>query len=148
MDDDLEEQPSLGFLLVRLGEAVDRRFVAALASLQLRPRELRALVLIDRHPGSTQRALSRRMPSDPGNLVELLDRLEAQGRIARRRDPNDRRRRTPELTPEGKALLGRAIAASAEAEREALAPLDDHERAALETIALRLWRSNRETRAA
>jgi DNA-binding MarR family transcriptional regulator len=141
VDSDTEEQPTLGFLLVRLGEAVDRRFVAALASLELRPRDLRALVLIDRHPGSTQRALARRMPSDPGNLVALLDRLELQGRVARRSDPDDRRRRTLELTPDGEALLERAIAATAEAEREVLAPLKDRERAALEAIALRLWRA-------
>ncbi len=143
MSDTEDERPTLGFLLVRLGEAVDRRFGAALTSLGLRPRELRALVLIDRHPGSTQRALARRMPADPGNLVELLDRLEARGHIARRRDLADRRRRTLELTPAGKRLLERAITASADAEREVLAPLDDREREALEAIALRLWRPAR-----
>ena len=83
------------------------------------------------------------MPTDPGNLVELLDRLKERGHIARRRDLADRRRRTLELTPAGKRLLERAITASADAEREVLAPLDDRERVALEAIALRLWRPAR-----
>ena len=143
MSDDVDERPT-GFLLVRLGEAVDRHFAAALATLELRPRELRALVLIDRHPGDTQRALAKRMPADPGNLVELPDRLEARGQIERQRDSSDRRRRTLGLTPTGKRLLARAITASADAERAALAPLDDRERAELEAIAFRLWDSARD----
>ena len=138
---DTEEQPTLGFLLVRLGEAVDRRFVAALASLELRPRELRALVLIDRHPGSTQRALARRMPSDPGNSSRCwtASRSRAGSHAGATRTTGAVARSSSR--PRAAALLERAIAASAEAEREVLAPLKDRERAALEAIALRLWRA-------
>jgi DNA-binding MarR family transcriptional regulator len=141
-DDD--EQPTLGFLLVRLGEAIDQRFVAVMATLQLRRRELRALVLIDRHPGTSQRELARRMPADPGNLVELLDRLESRGLITRRPGANDRRRRALELTSAGARLLARADEATREVEHEVLAPLSDAQRRALGAMALRVWQASRE----
>jgi DNA-binding MarR family transcriptional regulator len=140
-DDD--ERPTLGYLLVRLGEAIDRRFAAEMARLELRPRELRALVLIDRHPGSSQRELARRLPADPGNLVELLDRLEARRLITRRAGTTDRRRRTLDLTPVGRRLLARAVKATEKLERDVLAPLGDEERDALAGMALRVWQANR-----
>ena len=118
MFDAESERPSLGFLLVRIGEAVDRRFVAVLAELGLRPAELRALVLIARHPGASQRELARRMPADPGNLVKLLDALEDRALIVRRPGPDDRRRNRLELTGAGARLLRRATAATDRAERE------------------------------
>ncbi len=142
MLDEDDERPPLGFLLVRIGEAIDRRFVSAMASLQLRPRDLRALVLIDRHPGCSQRELAGRMPSDPGNLVEQLDRLEGHDLITRQTGTRDRRRRTLELAPAGRDLLARATRATGDVEREVLAPLSAAERAALETMALRVWRAN------
>jgi DNA-binding MarR family transcriptional regulator len=143
MAGDPDEEPSLGFLLVRLGEAVDQRFVAAMAELDLRPRELRTLVLVDRHAGLSQRELARHLRVDAGNLVELLDRLEARGLIVRRPAPEDRRRRTLRLTRAGEQLLARANAASAEVDRAVLAPLDADQRAALEAIALQLWQASR-----
>lgn len=139
-----EERPSLGFLLVRLGEAIDREFMAALAELELRPRELRALVLIGGHPGGSQRDLARRMPIDPGNLVALLDGLEARELIARRAGATDRRRRALELTTAGKRLLRRATKATEGAERDVLAPLSDEQRGELEAVALRLWEAGRD----
>jgi DNA-binding MarR family transcriptional regulator len=144
VEDDEQERPTLGFLLVRLGEAIDHRFVEALARLELRPRELRALVVIDRHPGSSQRELARRMPADPGNLVQVLDRLERRSLITRRPGSSDRRRRTLELTPAGARLLARAKRATQRLERELLEPLSDDQREALDAIAFQLWGANRQ----
>ena len=141
--DDAEERPTLGFLLVRLGEEIDRRFDAALAKLDLRPRELRALVLIDRHSGSSQRELAGRMNADPGNLVDVLDRLEQRQLLTRRPGTTDRRRRILELTPAGKTVLRRANRATQALERDVLAVLGDNERESLEAMAHRVWRANR-----
>ncbi|HEX6022474.1 MAG TPA: MarR family transcriptional regulator [Solirubrobacter sp.] len=135
-----DEKPPLGFLLVRMGETLDRRFVQAMEALQLRPRELRALYVIGAHPGCSQRELARRMPSDPGNLVAILDRLQERGLIVREVGA-DRRRRTLELTHAGADLLARAVQATREVEDEVLAPLSADERAALEDMGLRVWRA-------
>jgi DNA-binding MarR family transcriptional regulator len=138
-----DEVPPLGFLLVRIAEDIDRRFVAALAELGLRPRELRTLVLVDRHPGLSQRELARRLGVDPGNLVALLDRLDRDGLLTRRRDREDRRRRTLRLTAKGGRLLARANRATASVEDAVFAALDASERAALSGMALRVWRARR-----
>jgi DNA-binding MarR family transcriptional regulator len=135
--------PPLGFLLVRIAEDVDRRFVAALAELGLRPRELRTLVLVDRHPGLSQRELAARLDADPGNLVALLDGLDRDGLLTRTRARTDRRRRTLRLTAKGRRVLARANRATAAVEDAVFAALDASEREALAGLALRVWRAGR-----
>ena len=77
------------------------------------------------------RELSRTLRLHPSNLVALLDQLEVDGLIARRRDPRDRRRQLIKLTPAGTKRLRSAEAAVAEAERELLSPLSAEERSEL-----------------
>jgi len=60
-------------------------------------------------------------------MVAIIDALEGKGIIARRPDPEDRRRNVVELTPAGQDLLRQATAASDAAEAELLAPLSPEE---------------------
>jgi DNA-binding MarR family transcriptional regulator len=108
-----DRRPPLGFLMVRIGEAVDRDFVASLTDLGLKPRHLRLLVLVDRAGELNQRDLAGQLGMDPGNLVGLLDSLEADGIVARPRSEADRRQRLVSLTPNGRRLLARALRATA-----------------------------------
>jgi DNA-binding MarR family transcriptional regulator len=108
-----DHRPPLGFLLVRIGEAVDREFVASLTDLGLKPRHLRLLVLIDRAGELNQRDLADQLGMDPGNLVGILDSLEADGLVSRPRSEGDRRRRLVSLTPSGRRLLAGALRATA-----------------------------------
>ncbi|RMF19937.1 MAG: MarR family transcriptional regulator [Deltaproteobacteria bacterium] len=48
--------------------------------------------------------LGRRAGLEPSTMTGLLDRMEADGLIERRPDPNDRRALTIHLTEEGRAL--------------------------------------------
>ena len=107
-----DERPPLGYLVVRLAEAVDRAFVAALADLGLKPRQLRLLVLVDRATGLNQRELARQLEVDAGNLIAILDGLEADGLLLRTRDDTDRRQRLVTLTPKGRRVLAEAQAAT------------------------------------
>jgi DNA-binding MarR family transcriptional regulator len=118
-----DEQPPLGFLLVRIGEAVDREFVAALTGLGLKPRHLRLLVLVDRAGQLSQRELAEQLDMDPGNLVAVLDLLEADGVVARARGEQDRRQRLVSLTPAGDRLLAQALRATAAIDHRVLAAL-------------------------
>jgi DNA-binding MarR family transcriptional regulator len=118
-----DDRPPLGFLVVRIAEAVDRAFVAALSDLGLKPRQLRLLVLVDRTPGLSQRELARQLGVDAGNLIAILDALEADGLLRRERDGADRRQRRVRLTPAGRRLLGKALRATAAAEDEVFGAL-------------------------
>lgn len=136
-----EDDPPLGFLLVRIAEAIDKEFVGTLAGLGLKPRELRLLVVIDRGDGLTQRQLARSVGVDTGNLVAVLEDLEARELLARPRDAQDRRRRMVRLTAKGQRLLGRARRATGAIEDELLADLTAAERRAFYDTASRVWRA-------
>jgi DNA-binding MarR family transcriptional regulator len=108
-----DERPPLGFLVVRIAEAVDGEFVASLTDLGLKPRHLRLFVLVDRAGRINQRQLAKQLGMDPGNLVAILDSLEADDLLARPRGETDRRQRLVSLTPKGRRLLARALRATA-----------------------------------
>jgi DNA-binding MarR family transcriptional regulator len=65
---------------------------------------------------------------DRTNLVGLLNELERDGLVERRRTAEDRRRHIVELTPEGTARLREAECALAAAEEEVLGALDADQR--------------------
>jgi DNA-binding MarR family transcriptional regulator len=135
-----DEQPPLGFLVIRIAEAVDRAFVAALADLGLKPRHLRLLVLVDRAPGLNQRELARQLDVDAGNLIAVLDRLEADGLLERTRDASDRRQRLVSLTPKGRRVLADAQRATAAVEAEVFAGLPASQQRAYYDMTLAAYR--------
>ncbi|MFG3227639.1 MarR family winged helix-turn-helix transcriptional regulator [Kitasatospora sp. NPDC048194] len=66
-----------------------------------------------------------------GAITQRLDRLEARGLVTRTRSDQDGRSRDVELTPDGHALIDRALPDHVAGERRMLAGLDDDQRAAL-----------------
>jgi DNA-binding MarR family transcriptional regulator len=135
-----DERPALGFLLVRIGEAVDRDFVSSLTDLGLKPRHLRLLVLVDQAGELNQRDLAGQLGMDPGNLVTILDALEADGLVARPRSEADRRHRLVSLTPSGRRLLARALRATAAIDERILATLPASDRDRLYETMLSVYR--------
>jgi DNA-binding MarR family transcriptional regulator len=123
-----------GALLDHLARRMRLRGESVLAALGLRPRHLVALTVLRDRGGSTQQALSSTLMMDGTNVVGLLNDLEAEQLIERRRSAQDRRRHVVELTAEGLELLGKAECALAAAENEVLAALDDAQREALYSL--------------
>jgi DNA-binding MarR family transcriptional regulator len=115
-------------LLDHLARRMRVRAEAALAPVGLRPRHLIALTVLRDHGGSTQQALSTTLQIDRTNLVGLLNDLESEGLIARRRSPEDRRRHIVELTEVGARRLAKAEFALAAVEDEVLCSLDIDQR--------------------
>ncbi|MEA2293526.1 MAG: hypothetical protein QOE86_1165 [Solirubrobacteraceae bacterium] len=70
---------------------------------------LMVLACIDEFGPQSQRALCRRLGSDPSDMVGLIDRLEADGHAVRERDPDDRRRHAVAMTPAGRSWLERTV---------------------------------------
>ena len=132
-------EPTTGFLLVRIAEAIDRRFVALLAPLGLRPRHLHVLRYLHVRGPMSQQALANGITVDPGNLIATLDELEAGGLIRREVDPADRRRRELSLTTPGMRKLDQGLTASYQADDEILGGLTRAQRAALHAALLRTY---------
>jgi DNA-binding MarR family transcriptional regulator len=118
-------------LLDHLARRMRLRGESVLAELGLRPRHLVALTVLRDRGGSTQQALASTLMMDGTNVVGLLNDLEAEQLIERRRSPQDRRRHVVELTANGLELLGKTERALAAAENDVLAALDEAQREAL-----------------
>ena len=120
-----------GPLLDHLARRMRLRSESVLAPLGLRPRHLVALTVLRGHEGITQQALSVTLEMDGTNIVVLLNELEAEGLIERKRSPEDRRRHVVVLTEAGAKRLRDAECALAAVDNEVLGALDDPQREAL-----------------
>lgn len=129
---------STAFLLKRLGFQAKERALEAYAPTGLNPYHHAVLIALDEGAPETQGAIADALGYDKGQLVGLLDELEEQGLVERRRDPKDRRRHVVRLTPEGKKALGRFRALSRRIEDDLLSPLDEDEREQLHALMLKL----------
>jgi DNA-binding MarR family transcriptional regulator len=126
------------FLLKRLGFAAKDRSMKAYEQTGLHPYHYAILLVLDEGSRDTQGSIADALGYDRGQLVGLLDELEEQKLVERRRDPNDRRRHLVRLTSEGTRMLGRLRQVTSEVEDEFLAPLSEQERADLHELLLRL----------
>src|SRR6266849_931141 len=109
-----------GALLDHLARRMRLRAEAVLAPLGLRPRHLVALTVLRHLGGSTQQALATTLAMDGTNIVGLLNELEAEKLIERRRSPEDRRRHVVALTDVGVERLAKAECALAAVDQDVL----------------------------
>ncbi len=89
-------------------------------------------------PRMSPSQLSDRLHLSSGAMTNRLDRLEAQGLIARLPDPKDRRGVLVELTAKGDEIFHAAIELQIEREKELCAPLTKTERAELSRLLRKL----------
>jgi DNA-binding MarR family transcriptional regulator len=134
----LELVSSTAFLLKRLGYALKARAVEAFEAAGESPYHHAVLAVLDESARETQATIADALGYDRSWLVGLLDELEADGLIERRRDPADRRRHLVSLKPAGKEKLAELRAIGQRVEDEFLAPLEPKERDALHELLLEL----------
>jgi DNA-binding MarR family transcriptional regulator len=127
-----------GFLLSRMGMYAMKRFSSRLEPLGLTTRLWGMLNVLESEQGISQHRLGACIGMDPSSVVAAIDELEAQGRVERRRDPNDRRAYALYLTEAGVQTLAEGRKIARQAHQELLAPLDPDERRALHELLLKL----------
>ncbi len=125
-------------LLTRLAKQVYRRSTEELLGIHMRL--VMALSYLRDHDGAPQQELAEALCMDANNVVLLLNELEDLGHVARRRDPEDRRRHRVELTERGRRALVKAERAQETIEDEVLQELDAEERATLWRLLTRALR--------
>src|SRR5437764_10842167 len=124
------------FLLKRLGFAAKQRSIDEYERFGLNPYHHAILALLEGSAPETQAEIADALGYDRGTLVGLLDELEEQKLIERRRDPDDRRRQIVRITADGKRTLAKLRALAQRLEDEFLAPLDAEQRKQLHTLLL------------
>ncbi|MFF4451357.1 MarR family winged helix-turn-helix transcriptional regulator [Streptomyces goshikiensis] len=127
----------LGMLLAWHGSVTQTRMRKALGAAGLTPRHAMTLMHLEGGPIG-QRALAERLEVDPSVLVGLLNDLERDGLVERRRDPADRRRHNVVITDAGSAVLARTNAALDEVERGLFAGLSEQDRDVLRGLLARI----------
>jgi DNA-binding MarR family transcriptional regulator len=125
-------------LVTRLAKQVYRRSSEELLGMHMR--HLMALSYVRDHDGGPQQELAEALCMDANNVVLLLNELEQAGYVARRRDPDDRRRHRVELTAAGAKALANAEHAQETIEDDVLQALDADERATLWRLLTRALR--------
>jgi DNA-binding MarR family transcriptional regulator len=133
-----ERRSSPGLLLALLGQDAMRRLRDAHTAHNLMPRQFQLLGLLDDDGPMGQRELGQAMATDPSILVTLLNPLEADGFVARTRDPTDRRRHVVTLTDAGRRQLERAAEAQRAAEDAIFAGLSADQRDQLRHLLIAL----------
>ena len=132
----MSTSPSPGsiVLLTRLSRLVYKRATEDVLGMRLK-----AYVTLSnlREGPRSQQDLCIAMHLDPNNCVLMLNDLENEGYVERRRDPADRRRHIVEITPEGRRALKRAEAALNGVEDQVLGPLSPQERETLRSLLAR-----------
>ncbi|MGC8513864.1 MAG: MarR family winged helix-turn-helix transcriptional regulator [Acidimicrobiales bacterium] len=128
----------LGYLFKHAERLMADLHIEALAPYDINARDLGVLLAIDRSESASQQQIAENLGVDRTTMVAIIDTLETKGIIARRPDPEDRRRNIVELTQPGQTLLRQATAASDLAEAELLAPLNRQEGEQLRTLLARI----------
>lgn len=132
-------EPPTGFLLVRVAEAIDRRFTERLRAAGLKPRELHTLRYLSGTDPLSHGELAAGIEVDAANLIDTIDQLESDGLIRRQTDPQDRRRRLLALTHRGSQRLRAGLRAAETAEQEVFGALDPAHAQQLRTLLLDLY---------
>jgi MarR family transcriptional regulator, transcriptional regulator for hemolysin len=101
----LRDSRRFGFLLRDVTRLYVQRFEQHAASLGLTIAQCKALMRLADCEGVSQVRLAELTDIDPMTLVRILDRMESEGWLERRKDPHDRRVRCLYLTSEAKPLL-------------------------------------------
>jgi MarR family transcriptional regulator, lower aerobic nicotinate degradation pathway regulator len=128
-----------GFLLSRVGAAVRAGFQEVLAGWGVRPLQYVILLVLDTGGAASQQELCAAAGIDSGNMVELLDGLEALGYASRARDSRDRRRYVVTMTERGRAALAELRRAIDQYTTGFLSPLTEPERQRLASILGKLY---------
>ena len=86
--------------------------------------------------------LAERLSCVKSNITQLVDRLEADGLVARKPDPHDRRSRLAVLTPAGRKACKEGTRVRQEAERDLLKTLSRDEAQQLGSLLEKLGRKS------
>ncbi len=127
--------------LMRASRAVLSRVEPLLAECGLTPTQLGVLEAVLHKGPQSQRALGRLVLTSPGNMTDVIDKLEGRGLVRRARVAGDRRSLRVELTGPGRALIVSVFPRHARDIARAMAGLDQPELAALDTLLRRLGRA-------
>jgi MarR family transcriptional regulator, lower aerobic nicotinate degradation pathway regulator len=131
-----------GFLLARVGIAMKLAAMEEFERAGFNTYSYGVLAVLAEGATETQATIADTLDLDRSQLVGILDQLERESLIERRRDQTDRRRHMVSITPAGKKQLVKMRAMIKSMEDSLLGALDVDERASLQDFLQRIAASN------
>jgi DNA-binding MarR family transcriptional regulator len=125
---------SFGFLLKDVSRLFSRNFERHCSALGLTLAQCRVLGYLQRGPGVSQARLAELSDTDPMTLGRLLSRMQADGLVERRPDPDDGRAHRLYLRRKALPILDEIWRLSDRARAQALAGLDADDRSHLMAV--------------
>lgn len=123
-----EAGPAGLLVLLHAAEVAQSHVESKLSSLGLSLPKLAALRALSAAGESLPLGqLAERLSCVKSNITQLVDRLEADGFVARAADPNDRRARLAVLTPKGRQAAEKGSRVQEDTERELFGALSADE---------------------
>ncbi|MFJ8538320.1 MarR family winged helix-turn-helix transcriptional regulator [Streptomyces sp. NPDC093591] len=122
----IAERP--GYLLHKAALLLVEDVEKALETVGMRSRYFFVLASLAGGPELSQQDLSRLLNLDPTTVVTVIDEMECNQHVERRRNPVDRRRYNLILTDSGRAVLAEADSVVTEVESAFFGMLADDER--------------------
>ncbi|MEV4420182.1 MarR family transcriptional regulator [Patulibacter sp. NPDC049589] len=114
-----------GLLVYKLANELFVRMTPHFEALGIDGRDYALLAVLSNDAPGSQAELARLCSLLPAQLVPVLDALERDGLVERRRDDRDRRRMIVRITDGGRERLAAADEAARVIEDELLGPVDD-----------------------
>ena len=108
-DPEVEEAVRAYVKLMRAARAVTASLETTLAAEGLTGTQLGVLEAVLHKGPLTHRELGRKLLISAGNMTDVVDKLEGRALVRRVRDAADRRLVRVQLTPRGRALIGKVF---------------------------------------
>ena len=135
---------SVGFLLSRAARSMKRALEARLSQHNITATQYIVLEVLREHDGASLSLLGQKLYFDNPTITGIVDRMERDDIVQRRRLPGDRRVINVFLTPRGKALAQRTSDIAAAINTEAMESLTAQQETELVTMLNTIWHTMNE----
>jgi DNA-binding MarR family transcriptional regulator len=134
-------EKSVGFLLNRAARSMKRGLEARLADYGITATQYVVLALLAKTDGLSQTQLGNRLSFDNPTITGVIDRMERDGLVERRRTSGDRRVFNIFLSDRARAILTDINSIAHEVNERALESYSSREKAVLISMLTTIWKN-------
>lgn len=128
--------------LMRASESINMRLNRHLSDVNLTVSQFGTLEVLHHLGPLNQRSIGEKLLKSGGNITMVIDNLEKQGYVVRKKDPSDRRAVLIHLTKEGKKFIGQFFPKHLDRIKEEFSVLSEEEKKTLADICKKLGLKN------
>tara|TARA_R100001143_G_scaffold63590_1_gene72954 strand:- start:22112 stop:22558 length:447 start_codon:yes stop_codon:yes gene_type:complete len=128
--------------LMRASESINMRLNRHLSDVNLTVSQFGTLEVLHHLGPLNQRSIGEKLLKSGGNITMVIDNLEKQGYVVRKKDPSDRRAVLIHLTKKGETFIGKFFPKHLDRIKEEFSVLSEEEKKTLADICKKLGLKN------